>query len=163
MSLKARLVAASIALCLPVVAYFEGTRYRVYLDPVGIPTVCTGHTGPDVKMGDVWTPAQCNAALERDLEEAAKSVDRCATGPMTKYQRAAFISFTFNVGPGKAGVKDGFCTLKSGKPSTMVRLINEGRAAEACDQFKYWKQPGQGLAGIAKRRDAEEALCKRSG
>lgn len=162
MNLKAKVAGAVVLLCLPLVQYYEGTRLRVYKDPLGIPTVCTGHTGPDVRLGDVWTPEQCKAALERDLEEAAQAVQRCATGPMTDHQRAAFISFTFNVGPGKAGVKDGFCTLKSGRPSTMLRLINEGRAAEACDQFKYWKQPGQGLGGIAKRRDAEEKLCKTS-
>lgn len=159
--MKARLAALAVLLCAPLVLTFEGMRTKVYLDPVGIPTVCAGHTGPDVRVGDTWTKERCEAVLKEDLAEAAAAVQSCATGSMTPNQMAAFTSFTFNVGPGKAGRKDGFCVLKSGKPSTMLRLINEGKAAEACGQFKYWKQEGQGMAGIAKRRDQEEALCRK--
>lgn len=150
----------AIALVLPLTMAAEGLYRWAYKDPVGIQTVCYGHTGPDIIPGKVYTVEECKALLIKDLNKAGDAVNSCAYGPMTDYQFEAFRDFTFNVGPGKAGRKDGFCMLKSGKPSTMVRLINEGKAAEACEQFKYWKQEGQGMPGLAKRRDAEAALCR---
>ncbi|MCI0256950.1 glycoside hydrolase family protein, partial [Cronobacter sakazakii] len=41
------------------IQYQEGVKYKPYLDPVGIPTVCAGITGPDVKMGKVYTKQEC--------------------------------------------------------------------------------------------------------
>jgi lysozyme len=35
-----------------------------------VPTICYGHTGPDVKFGDRKTPDECMALLEGDVAEA---------------------------------------------------------------------------------------------
>lgn len=64
-----------------------------------IPTVCYGHTGPDVKFGDTKTPDECKALLQDDLKAANDVVHRCITVPMTQGQEAALTSATYNVGP----------------------------------------------------------------
>ena len=53
-----------------VVGYFEGTENTAYLDPVGIPTVCTGHTGAEVRAGERLSDERCDALLKEDLGEA---------------------------------------------------------------------------------------------
>ena len=51
------------------VANWEGDERTAYADKLayGLPTVCNGHTGPDVKVGDVWTKEQCDEVLVRNL------------------------------------------------------------------------------------------------
>jgi lysozyme len=46
----------------------EGVRYKAYLDSKGIPTIGVGHTGPEVRLGLVWTPDEVRIALEKDVK-----------------------------------------------------------------------------------------------
>ncbi|MFX7674812.1 glycoside hydrolase family protein, partial [Acinetobacter baumannii] len=78
--------------------------------------------------------------LQADLDTAAAVVDRAVTVELTDAQRGALLSFVFNVGAGrkakgKDAGKDGFVTLKSGQPSTMLRKLNVGDAAGAAAEF----------------------------
>ena len=160
MNWKSKLAALGLVSCIPLVGFYEGLKVRTYLDPIGIPTVCYGHTGKDVKLGQTYTLAQCEDMLAQDLIEANAVVDSCVRAPLTPNQRTAFVSFAFNVGRGSPGHKDGFCVLKSGGPSTMLRLINSGKASEGCKQLPYWnKAGGRELLGLTKRRSAEMAIC----
>jgi lysozyme len=158
---KSKVVGAALLAALGLAAgmakHFEGDYRTPYRDPVGILTVCEGHTGRDIVPGRVYSTAECAEFKRKDLLIAADTVERCITGPLTVGQRAALIDFAFNVGPGGAGVKDGLCTLKSGKTPTIRRLFNEGRAREACEQFPLWNL--QKLPGLTKRRAAERKLC----
>ena len=95
--LVAKIGAGAVALAVPLVAHFEGTIYRTYRDPIGILTSCTGHTGPELMMGQTWTQEQCDQQLYADLIQHAKALD-CVKSPTTEGQRAAFLSFAFNVG-----------------------------------------------------------------
>lgn len=160
-SLKSRFVfgavAASIAAAGVMASKFEGQRFTPYIDPVGILTVCEGHTGSDIVRGKRYTLAECNEFKRQDLIEAHATVARCITGPLTVNQRAALIDFAFNVGPGAAGVKDGLCTLKSGKEPSIRRLFNAGQATLGCLEFRKWNL--QKLPGITKRRAEEERVC----
>jgi lysozyme len=149
----AGVAAAAIALASPLVAYYEGTVTHTYVDPVGIPTICTGHTGADVTAGKQVTAEQCKALLNEDLREAYVAVQQCVRAPLRDNEAAALISFTFNVG-GHA-----FCS------STMARLINSGAPASTwCHQLTRWtKATHLGVAielpGLVKRRNAELAMC----
>lgn len=160
-NLKVRLVAGALATSLAVAgvlsARFEGDVRRVYKDPVGISTVCRGHTGTGLIPGKVYTDAECDAFERQDLLNANATVDRCITAPITVNQRAALVLFANNVGPGGKGVKDGLCMLKSGKVPTIRRLFNTGQYTAACNELPKWN--AQKLPGITKRREVERKLC----
>lgn len=147
--LAAKIGAGAVALALPVVLLYEGTVLRSYRDPANIVTACTGHTGPDVKMGQRYTRAQCEELLYRDLSSHADALN-CIRVPLTDHQRAAFVSFAFNVGTGA------FCK------STLVRKANAGDITGACAELSRWVMAdGRELPGLVKRRAAERALCER--
>ncbi|MBI3727097.1 MAG: lysozyme [Burkholderiales bacterium] len=159
LSIKQRLIAAGIAAALPLIVLFEGTRQTAYLDPVKIPTICRGHTS-GVKMGKTATMDECDAMTADDLLIAKASMETCLKVPLNDNQRAAFTSFVFNMGPGKKGVKDGFCVLKDGRPSTMITKLNNKDYTGACNQLPFWNTAGGVVyAGLTKRRAAERELC----
>lgn len=146
--LAAKIGAGAVALAVPLVVHFEGTVLRTYKDPIGILTSCTGHTGPELMMGQTWTQEQCDQQLYGDLLKHAAALD-CVKAPMTDGQRAAFLSFAFNVGNGT------FCK------STLVRKANAGDMRGACAELSRWTYAGgQELPGLVRRRAAERAMCE---
>lgn len=161
--LVATVGASAAALLLAFVPFYEGTIREGHLDPIGIVTACTGHTGT-AELGRRYTDEECTELLEADLSEAARTVNRCVAVPLEPHQRAAFISFAFNVGPGKKGVKDGFCVLKSGRQPTFLRRLNTGDYAGACrglNEHGNWTTAGgKQLRGLVRRRADERALCE---
>ena len=153
MSDKAKLIAkigaTAVALVIPVVTYYEGKVNRTYVDPVGVLTSCYGHTGPELKPGQTFTDEQCLAQLEVDLTKHAIALD-CVRVPLTDGQKAAFLSFAFNVGTGA------FCG------STLARKVNTGDMPGACAELSKWVYAGgKQLPGLVKRRAAERAMCER--
>ena len=151
---------AAISICMPFVIRFECDKSVGYADPVGIPTAGVGHTGPDVIIGKWYDEATRQGWLKNDLTEAAAIVERCAPATIDVYQRAAFVSFAYNVGPGKKGVKDGFCVLKSGKTPTHIRRARAGDKAGSCKALLSWtKAGGKTLPGLVTRRKEEYKLC----
>lgn len=146
--LIAAIGAAATALVVPLVARYEGTVQRTYRDPIGIITACTGHTGPALRMGQTFTRQQCEAMLYQDLAQHANALG-CITQPLTDGQRAAFLSFAFNVGEGA------FCQ------STLVRKANAGDLQGACAELSRWTYAGgKQLPGLVQRRAAERQLCE---
>jgi lysozyme len=138
-------VAASGAILLT--GSFEGTVLRTYKDPIGIVTSCKGHTGPELKMGQTFTPAQCDEQQYADLLTHADAL-QCIKTEMTDGEKAAYLSFAYNVG-GKA-----FCG------SSLVRLKNAGNALGACNELPKWVHAGGNvLPGLVKRRAAERDFC----
>ncbi len=132
-----------------VVTKWEGKHNEVYLDPVGIPTVCYGHTGPDVKPGLRFTNSECEALLREDLLEAKRIVNRCIPRPMRPHQEAALISAAFNIGP------------KVVCGSTLQRKALAGDWAGACAELGRWKfAKGRVFKGLILRRADERALCE---
>ena len=165
MERKTKLAAsvAAIALCASLVVLHEGDEPTGYRDSVGIATAGVGHTGPDVVIGRWYDKATREGWLRGDLEEAAATVERCAPDTIDVYQRAAFVSFSFNVGPGRKGVKDGFCVLKSGKIPTHIKKARQGDKSGSCNALLSWtKAGGKTLKGLVRRRHAEHALCMRT-
>lgn len=143
----AGLVVASAGL-LGFIAHWEGSREQVYLDIVGVPTVCEGHTGPEVKLGDRWTKPQCDAILVKNVDRFSDAVLGCVQVPINQHQYDAFVALAFNVG------SNAFCG------STLVRLANAGDVAGACKQILRWNRAGgRVVKGLANRRQAEYELC----
>lgn len=125
----------------------EGTVPTVYLDPVGIPTVCVGHT-ETVTRADVGKDmgALCAQLLTDDSRIAQTGVQALVKTPITQEQYDALVSFTFNVGRG---------ALAS---STLLRRLNAGDCWGAASEFSRWtKARGRELRGLVKRRAAERA------
>jgi lysozyme len=150
--LKQAGAAGAIAVAGVLATWNEGSKSAVYRDPVGIPTVCAGITGPDVIPGKRYTPAECDALLAKHLALADAGVKRVIHVPLNEWQRAALIDFTFNAGEGKlAG-------------STMARKFNAGDYVGGCKQLYLWvsgtvKGRLVKLKGLVNRRAEEADLC----
>lgn len=145
--------------CYDLIKQFEGFRSKAYLCPAGIITIGYGHTGTDVLPGMRITEAQADEILKRDVAKFAAMVEKALTAKVSQGQFDALVSFCFNTGPGKAGVKDGLITLKNGNPSSLLRKTNAGDKLGAAAEFDKWtKANGQELRGLVARRDAEQRL-----
>lgn len=126
----------------------------VYKDPVGITTFCFGLTGRDIygkfpKVGDKYTEQECLTMFAERLRSFEKDVDRAVTVEYASpYQRAALISFTYNVGSG---------ALRS---STLLSRLNAGDHKAACEQLTRWVYAqGKKLNGLVNRRMSEMQWC----
>jgi len=138
---------AVLALAAGLVAHWEGKREIGYADIIGIPTICYGHTGPDVQIGQRKTPAECEILLREDLAEANAAVRRCVHASLQPHEEAALTSFTFNVGT------RAFCQ------STLVRRANSG--LPFCDELDRWVYAGGKLRnGLVNRRRQERRMCE---
>ena len=133
---------------LALIKRFEGCRLKAY-KPVPTEkywTIGWGHYGPDVKEGQTITQAQADAMLAADCQRFANTVDNPAYCPLTAQlnvnQRDALISFAFNCGAG------------------CLKTLCRGRTlAQICAAMAlYDKSGGKPLAGLTRRRKAEQAL-----
>lgn len=126
----------------------EGKVNSTYIDPVGIATSCYGHTGPEVKLGQKFTDEQCLDQLAKDLSAHDKQMMNLVRVPLTDYQHAAFLSFTYNAGVGNF------------KSSTMLRKLNSKDYEGACEELSKWVYAKkQKLNGLVTRRQQEKAVC----
>ena len=127
---------------------FEGTKHTTYRDLGGVLTYCTGAT-EDAAWGKTYTPAQCRAQLDRDLERHALGIAQCIPlKRLTDGQRVAFVDAAYNIGVA------GFCG------SSMARRTNAGDMVGACNALLLWnKVGGKEVRGLTRRRQAERELC----
>lgn len=122
---------------------YEGLRKVAYKDPVGIVTVCAGHT-KTAQLGQVKTDAECAALLKEDVKDAEAAVKRLVTAPLTQAQFDALVSFTFNVGSGNLA------------KSTLLKKVNAFDCYGAGAEFMRWTTAGgKELPGLVKRRASE--------
>jgi len=144
---KRPLYAGVMALAMPFTAHWEGLRTEAYLDQANIPTICYGET-LGVKMGDKKTVAECNILHRMRLGYFAWRVDLMVEPEMTDSQHAAFTSFSYNVG------------LNAFRESTLLKKLNNGDKAGACNQLMRWVYIGKDISnGLINRRKAERDLC----
>lgn len=131
-----------------------------YLDQGGVPTICNGITGPDIKIGMTVTKEWCRARFERELEKHSKPLDKVKY-QMSQAARLAWADFLFNLGTGIAA-----------ETTTPWRKLMAGDWYGSCDAFlmyRYTKVNGvkrdcsrqaSRCTGIWTRRNAERDLCQ---
>lgn len=129
------------------VQHFEGCRLTGYKDPVGIPTIGYGHTGPEVRVGHTITRAEAEALFGRDLAVFADQVRKLVVVELQDHQFSALVSLAYNIGASRL------------RESTLLRLLNRGDYWGAANQFGVWNRAGgQVLNGLILRRAAERDL-----
>lgn len=125
----------------------EGTIYTPYLDTTGRPTVCTGHTGPDIVWGKKYTQQECDALLAKDMVWAKAAVDSSVKVSIPNSMRGALYSFTINVGA------SGF------KQSLVLKKINANDKTGACNALMNWTRAGNNPTALKSRREVEKEVC----
>lgn len=146
--LSASIAGGAMAIAAVLIPSLEGVEYKPYRDVVGVLTVCYGHTGQDIIPDKTYTEAECKAMLDKDLQPFARSVERSVKVPASEYQKAALISFSYNVG------------VKAFESSTLLKKLNAGDSRGACDEMKRWnKAGGKVWKGLVNRREVEREIC----
>lgn len=125
----------------------EGRVLKTYKDVGAVLTYCDGAT-ENAQWGKTYTPAECNAQLDRDLARHAEGVMACTHAPLTDGQKVAYVDFAYNVGVAA------YCG------STVARKANSGDRAGSCEALLMWdKAGGRVWPGLTKRRRAEREIC----
>ena len=115
--------------------------------PGDVPTIGFGAT-EGVKLGDTTTPPKAVARALSDVQKFEGALKQCVTVPLTQNEYDSLISLAYNIGSGA------FCR------STLVRKLNAGDYAEACQQILVWdKFKGKPLRGLTLRRQREYQEC----
>jgi len=131
----------------------EGCRLTAYRDQGGKLTIGYGHTGAEVRPGLVWTQAQADEVLSKDLQRFILGVQSMlASEPLTDNQFSALVIFAFNVG------------LMGLHGSTALRSIKFGQLSRVPQDLALWNkiQDASGVYVVnpilVNRRAAEGAL-----
>lgn len=122
---------------------------EAYPDPAsgGEPwTIGWGATGKGIGPGTVWTRAQCDTRLERDLQRYADDVVAALDGAaVSQNQFDALVSFHYNTG--------------AIRRATLTRKHRAGDFTGAVREFARWnKAAGRVMKGLTRRRSAEARL-----
>lgn len=134
---------------LALIKQFEGCRLTAYKCAAGVLTIGYGHTA-GVHSGMTITQAQADAYLLEDVVKFEKYVNNPAYVPVTdklnQNQFDALVSFAFNLGAGN------------------LKKLCKGRtvAQIATAMLQYNKAGGKVLAGLSKRREAEQELFNKA-
>lgn len=127
---------------------FEGCRLTAY-KPVPTEqyyTIGWGHYGPDVTAGMRITKERADELLLQDVADSVAAVNNPVYCPITaelnQNQFDALVSFTFNCGSG-----------------SLKNLCKNRTMEEVAEKIlAYNKAGGKVLAGLVRRREAEQAL-----
>ena len=124
---------------------FEGCRLAAYQCAAGVWTIGYGHTA-GVHKGMTITQAQAEEYLKQDVAKFEKYINNATyvpiTASLTQNQFDALVSFAYNCGAGN------------------VKKLCKGRTAAqiATAMLQYCKANGKVLAGLKRRREAEQKL-----
>jgi len=142
----------ALAIATVMIPTLEGVRYEPYRDVAGVLTVCYGHTGSDIVPGKRYTQSECQILLNQDLKPFSLSVQRSVKVPASEYQKAALITFSYNVG------------ISAFEHSSLLRNLNAGNYQQACDGLRQWVYAG-GVKwkGLMNRREVEREVCLMGG
>ena len=119
---------------------FEGCRLKAYKCPAGVWTIGYGHTS-NVKPNQSITREEAERLLREDLRMYENHVETTVKG-LNQNQFDALVSFTDNCGSG------------------CLKQLTKGRTLKQIGEkiILYDKANGKPLAGLTRRRKAEQAL-----
>jgi lysozyme len=131
----------------------EDFKLKAYKDEVGVATIGPGLT-KGVKMGDTITVRQGLDRLSRELKnEYEAAVHRCVKSDLYQHEYDVYTRVTWNIGPAA------FCD------STMVKRLNDGDYAGACEAIKLFdkvtdpvtkkKKVSKGLVNLREKQYLE--------
>lgn len=125
---------------------WEGCLLDAYQCPAGKWTIGYGHT-EGVTPGMAITQQRADQWLLQDIADAEAAVDYFVKVPLNENQRAALVSFTFNLGGANL------------RKSTLLRRLNAGFGDEVPEHMADWVKVGGAISqGLVARRAAEAEL-----
>lgn len=132
---------------------YEGFEPKPYKDPVGIWTIGYGFTSLKNSPITVNTPLMSQEEALIELKARLlllnQQLNVICFEPLTDHQRAALLSFTYNIGIGAF------------QGSTLLKYLNDGAYGAAASEFLLWTHSkGITLPGLVKRREAELTCFK---
>src|SRR5687768_3686374 len=123
-------------------------HFKPYLDTGGVLTIGWGHTNhhePKINASTVWSQAECDAALARDIAIFDAHVAKHAKVSLTQYEFDALVSWSYNTG--------------GPETATLWRKLNAGDKASVPRELAKWnKDNGKTLNGLVRRRKSEGEL-----
>lgn len=142
-------------------AVSEGYTDRAIIPTKGdVPTLGFGTTtrpdGSPVQMGDRTNPVEALQRKARDVQKFEGALKSCVQVPLHQAEYDVFVDHAYNIGTAA------FCS------STIVRRLNAGDYAGACDAILMWRRvgpqdcsvPGNRVcAGLWDRRLAAHQKC----
>lgn len=124
--------------------------FKAYVDPVGVLTIGWGHTNhhePKFTASTVWSQAECDTALVRDLAIFEAHVNKLAKVTLTQNEFDALVSWAYNTG--------------GPSTATVWKRLNAGdKAAVPAELDKWNRGGGKVLNGLVRRRKAEGQLFR---
>lgn len=140
---------------LDLIRHFEGLSLTGYLDPIGIPTIGYGRTGPVAVVGKRITLAEADALLDEDVARHAQIVRDQVTVPLTQGEFDALASLVFNLGYIPKSLK----ACLNGGVTDAGKVMTPGSYGSALLQFpRNCRAGGKPLKGLYRRRLAEACL-----
>ena len=140
---------------LDLIRHFEGLSLVGYLDPIGIPTIGYGRTGPVAVVGKRITLAEANALLDEDVALHAQIVRDQITVPLTQGEFDALTSLVFNLGYVPKSLK----ACLNGGVTDAGKVMTPGSYGSSLLQFpRNCRAGGKVLTGLYRRRLAEACL-----
>lgn len=125
----------------------EGLRLQAYRCPAGRWTIGWGHT-EGVRPGQVISREEAEAMLEADIAKISRQLDALGGASLTANQRAALVSFIFNVGFGAFE-----------RSTLWKRICADPHHPDIPAEFARWRYAGgKEMPGLVKRRAEEAAL-----
>ena len=145
-----------LAIAVALVGPFEGLALKPYVDWIGRghpETWCYGKTAADgdpPPYSKVFTKAECNTDLGKDLVKYDAMVHKCVHVTLPPHREAALVSFIYNLGQGA------LC-------GRIARELNNGNITAGCRGIlAYDHASGRRVAGLTRRRLAEYHMCLRN-
>ena len=136
------------------IANEEGCRLKSYQCSANVWTVGLGHTKGVTKDTHI-TEKQAAEKFVESVAAAEKVVKKLITQKPNQGEYDMMVSFVYNLGAGNFA------------DSTLLKLFNQGKSIEACQQYPRWIYVNgkncliveSNCAGIPKRRSKEQDVC----
>jgi len=126
---------------------FEGLRLTKYQDIGGTWTIGYGSTKKSLVSKGTITKDEALQQLREDISSCEKAVNDLVVVSLTEHQKAALISFVYNLG------RTNFAE------STLLKELNQGHYNEVPTQLRRWvHSKGKVVKGLKNRREKEILL-----